>query len=148
MKINIERDDDLINKALKYSKSKTKEEIINEGLTEYVRYPMRLKMLSLQGKVKWVGDLNKMRTYDKWEDTSKNSLKKKKIMRTNIDIDDKLLDEAIKLTGSKSKKEMVNYALEEVIKLEKIKQLRALRGKVKWEGNLDEMRIYDKWDNH
>jgi len=69
-------------------------------------------------------------------------------MRTNIDIDDKLMDEAIKLTGSKSKKELVNYALEEVIKSEKIKQLRALRGKVKWEGNLDEMRTYDKWDNH
>jgi Arc/MetJ family transcription regulator len=69
-------------------------------------------------------------------------------MRTNIEIDDKLLEEAIKLTGSKNKKEMVNRALEEIIKLEKRKQLRALRGKVKWEGNLDKMRTYDKWDNH
>jgi Arc/MetJ family transcription regulator len=69
-------------------------------------------------------------------------------MRTNIDIDDSLLEEAIKLTGSKSKKEMVNRALEELIKTEKIKKLRSLRGKVKWEGNLDEMRAYDKWDNH
>lgn len=69
-------------------------------------------------------------------------------MRTNIDIDDKLLEEAIKLTGSKSKKEMVNRALEEIIKLEKVKKLRSLRGKVKWVGNLDEMRTYDKWDNY
>jgi Arc/MetJ family transcription regulator len=69
-------------------------------------------------------------------------------MRTNIDIDDDLLKKAIKLTGLKSKKEMVNHALGEVIKLEQRKQLRSLRGKVKWEGNLDEMRTYDKWDNH
>ncbi len=69
-------------------------------------------------------------------------------MRTNIDIDDDLLKEAINLTGSKSKKEMVNRALEEIIKVEKIKKLRSLRGKVKWEGNLDEMRTYDKWSNH
>ena len=69
-------------------------------------------------------------------------------MRTNIDIDDKLLEEAIKLTGSKSKKEMVNRALEEIIRTEKIKKLRSLRGKIKWEGNLEEMRTYDKWDNH
>ncbi|MDQ2862945.1 MAG: type II toxin-antitoxin system VapB family antitoxin, partial [Bacteroidota bacterium] len=47
-------------------------------------------------------------------------------MRTNIDIDDNLLEEAIKLTGSKSKKEMVNRALEEIIKAEKIKKLRSL----------------------
>lgn len=69
-------------------------------------------------------------------------------MRTNIDIDDNLLEEAIKLTGLKSKKEMVNRALEEIIKAEKIKKLRSLRGKVNWEGNLDEMRTYDKWDSH
>lgn len=73
---------------------------------------------------------------------------KSKIMRTNIEIDDKLLEEAIKWTGLKSKKETVNHALEELIKLEKRKKLLSLRGKVKWEGNLDEMRTYDKWDNH
>ena len=69
-------------------------------------------------------------------------------MRTNIEIDDKLLEDAIKWTGLKSKKETVNYALEELIKLEKRKKLLSLRGKVAWEGNLDEMRTYDKWDNH
>jgi len=61
MRTNIEIDDDLMKKALKYSKLKTKKEIINEALIEYVKYQMRLKMLSLQGKVKWVGDLDKMR---------------------------------------------------------------------------------------
>jgi Arc/MetJ family transcription regulator len=61
MRTNIDIDDELMSKALKYSKLKTKKEIINEALNEYVKYHMRLKLLSLQGKVKWVGDLDKMR---------------------------------------------------------------------------------------
>ena len=61
MRTNIEIDDDLMKKALKYSKLKTKKEIIHEALNEYVKYQMRLKLLSFQGKVKWVGNLEKMR---------------------------------------------------------------------------------------
>ncbi len=61
MRTNIEIDDELMNKALKYSKLKTKKEIINEALSEYVKYQMRLKLLSLQGTVKWIGNLDKMR---------------------------------------------------------------------------------------
>ncbi len=61
MRTNIEIDDELMKKALKYSKLKTKKEVINEALNAYVKYQMRLKLLSLQGKVKWVGDLDKMR---------------------------------------------------------------------------------------
>ena len=61
MRTNIEIDDKLMKKALKYSNLKTKKEIINEALSAYVKYQMRLNLLSLQGKVKWVGDLDKMR---------------------------------------------------------------------------------------
>ncbi len=61
MRTNIEIDDDLMNKALKYSKLKTKKEIINDALNEYVKYQMRIKLLSLQGKVEWIGSLDKMR---------------------------------------------------------------------------------------
>ncbi len=61
MRTNIEIDDELMNKALKYSKLKTKKEIINSALNEYVKYQMRLKLLSLQGKVKWIGSLDKIR---------------------------------------------------------------------------------------
>ena len=61
MRTNIDIDDELMNNALKYSTLKTKKEIINEALNEYVKYQMRLKLLSLKGKVKWVGDLDKMR---------------------------------------------------------------------------------------
>ena len=61
-------------------------------------------------------------------------------MRTNIDIDDKLMEEAMKISKLKSKKELVNHALEELIRLNKRKKMLSLFGKVRWEGNLDEMR--------
>jgi len=77
MRTNIEIDDKLMKKALKYSKLKTKKEIINEALNEYVKYQMRLKLLVLQGKVEWIGDLDKMRTYNKGEIILNKSLKQK-----------------------------------------------------------------------
>ncbi len=61
-------------------------------------------------------------------------------MRTNIEIDDKLMEQAMKATKLKSKKELVNYALEELIRLNRRKKMLSLFGKVKWEGNLEEMR--------
>ncbi len=68
-------------------------------------------------------------------------------MRTNIDINDKLLNEAIKLTGLKSKKEIVNTALAEYVKHMKRQAIKNLQGKVEWIGDLDKMRTYDKWES-
>ncbi|HSV09657.1 MAG TPA: type II toxin-antitoxin system VapB family antitoxin [Hanamia sp.] len=68
-------------------------------------------------------------------------------MRTNIDIDDKLMEEAIKWSNIKSKKEIVNTALAEYIKLQKRQAMKNLQGKVEWIGDLDKMRTYDKWDS-
>jgi Arc/MetJ family transcription regulator len=67
-------------------------------------------------------------------------------MRTNIDIDEKLINEAMKYTKITTKKDVVNFALDSIVKYHKRQTLLSLRGKVKWEGNLDEMRTYDKWD--
>lgn len=61
-------------------------------------------------------------------------------MRTNIVIDDELMNDAIQLTGAKSKKEVVEIALKALINLKKQEKLQAFRGKLKWEGDLDEMR--------
>jgi Arc/MetJ family transcription regulator len=61
-------------------------------------------------------------------------------MRTNIEIDDSLMAEALKATGLHTKKEAVELGLKALIKLNKQASIRALRGKLKWEGNLDEMR--------
>ncbi len=61
-------------------------------------------------------------------------------MRTNIEIDDSLMAEALKATGLSTKKEAVELGLKALIKLNKQASIRALKGKLKWEGNLDEMR--------
>lgn len=60
--------------------------------------------------------------------------------RTNIDLEDKLVNEGMKVFKCKTKKELVHLALQELLKKEKRKEILKLRGKVKWEGNLEEMR--------
>lgn len=61
-------------------------------------------------------------------------------MRTNIEIDDNLMADALKATGLSTKKEVVELGLKVLIKLNKQASIRALRGKLKWEGSLEEMR--------
>jgi Arc/MetJ family transcription regulator len=61
-------------------------------------------------------------------------------MRTNIVIDDQLMNDALKATGLQTKREAVEEGLKALIKLRKQADIRALRGKVKWEGDLDDMR--------
>ncbi|SMF48726.1 antitoxin of type II TA system, VapB [Alteromonadaceae bacterium Bs31] len=61
-------------------------------------------------------------------------------MRTNIVIDDKLMADALKATGLQTKKEAVEEGLKALIKLKKQADIRSLRGKLKWEGDLESMR--------
>lgn len=61
-------------------------------------------------------------------------------MRTNIDIDNDLLNEILKKTPLKTKKAAVNAALKEYVRKLKLKELADLRGNVNWEGDLDSMR--------
>jgi Arc/MetJ family transcription regulator len=61
-------------------------------------------------------------------------------MRTNIDIDNNLLNRVLELSRAKTKKEAVENALKEYLRILSQKELLSLRGKVKWEGDLDEMR--------
>lgn len=61
-------------------------------------------------------------------------------MRTTIVLDDKLVDRAQKLTGIKTKRELVNKALRTLIHLHEQAEIRSLRGKLNWEGNLSELR--------
>ncbi|OGW18494.1 MAG: transcriptional regulator of the Arc/MetJ class [Nitrospinae bacterium RIFCSPLOWO2_12_FULL_45_22] len=62
------------------------------------------------------------------------------MLRTNIEIDEKLIDEAMKLTHMSTKKELVNYALKELVRKIKRKKVLELEGKVEWTGDLAEMR--------
>ncbi len=61
-------------------------------------------------------------------------------MRTNIVIDDELMAKALKASGLQTKKEAVEQGLKLLIRLKSQQAIRDLRGKVKWEGDLDEMR--------
>jgi Arc/MetJ family transcription regulator len=61
-------------------------------------------------------------------------------MRTNIAIDDKLMNAALKTSGLSTKKDVVEEALKLLVQVKKQSRLKKLRGKLKWEGNLDEMR--------
>ena len=61
-------------------------------------------------------------------------------MRTNVVLDDELVKEGLKLTKLRTKKDLVNLALEELVARRRRKKILKLEGKVKWEGNLNEMR--------
>jgi Arc/MetJ family transcription regulator len=60
-------------------------------------------------------------------------------MRTNIDIDDKLLAEVMRITGAKTKREAVHIAMRELLALYGQTRIRELWG-IGWEGDLDAMR--------
>ena len=61
-------------------------------------------------------------------------------MRTNIVLDDQLVEQGLKLTNVRTKRDLVNLALAEMVRQLKRKALLQHRGKVKWEGSLNEMR--------
>ena len=61
-------------------------------------------------------------------------------MRTNIVLDDTLVERAQKLTGIKTKRAVVEEGLRTLILLREQAEIRSLRGKVKWEGDLEQMR--------
>lgn len=62
-------------------------------------------------------------------------------MRTNIDIDDELLQRAMKGSGARTKKAVVEQALKLLVRVQAQTGILKLRGKVKWEGNLDQSRL-------
>jgi Arc/MetJ family transcription regulator len=69
-------------------------------------------------------------------------------MRTNVEIDDELMRQAMAASGQSTKKGAVEEALRLVVQLKKQEGIRRLFGKVRWDGNLDEMREsrFPDWD--
>ena len=61
-------------------------------------------------------------------------------MRTNIEIDDKLMKDALRATGAKTKREAVELGLKTLVQLRAQAKARELRGKITWEGDLNAMR--------
>jgi Arc/MetJ family transcription regulator len=61
-------------------------------------------------------------------------------MRTNIELDEKLVNEAMRISGITTKKALVNKALQQFIDSNDLKELLKYQGSGIWEGNLEEMR--------
>jgi len=61
-------------------------------------------------------------------------------MRTNIIIDDALMADVLKATGVKSKREAVELGLKALLMLKQQEGIKAFKGKLKWEGDLEQMR--------
>ena len=61
-------------------------------------------------------------------------------MRTNIDIDDRLMKEAMRHSGTRTKKGTVEVGLRLIVRTHAQGSIRRLRGRVRWEGNLNESR--------
>ncbi len=62
-------------------------------------------------------------------------------MRTNIVIDDELMQAALEATGLPTKRAVVEAALKLIVRLRAQEQIRDLRGRVSWEGDLEELRL-------
>ena len=62
------------------------------------------------------------------------------IVRTNIEIDDDLMDEAMKVSGLATKRETVEAGLRLLVQLKRQQGIRSYRGKLRWEGSLERMR--------
>lgn len=65
-------------------------------------------------------------------------------MRTNIVIDDKLMNDTLRATGLKTKREAVELGLRTLLRLRQQEEIRRLRGKLNWEGDLNAMRTDNK----
>jgi Arc/MetJ family transcription regulator len=61
-------------------------------------------------------------------------------VRTNIEIDDELMDEALKVSGLATKRETVETGLRLLVQVKRQQGIRKYRGKLRWEGNLERMR--------
>ncbi len=61
-------------------------------------------------------------------------------MRTNVLIDDDLMDEALKVSHLKTKKDAVEEGLKLLVQRKKQESIKTLRGKLHWEGDLEDMR--------
>jgi Arc/MetJ family transcription regulator len=69
-----------------------------------------------------------------------NRYKREDFMRTNIVIDDRLLADAQRVTGIKTKKQVVEQALRTLVRLHRQARVKTWRGKLRWVGDLDVMR--------
>jgi Arc/MetJ family transcription regulator len=62
-------------------------------------------------------------------------------MRTNVVIDDELMESALRVSGLRTKKDAIEEGLKLLVQLKSQESIMRFRGKLKWSGSLDEMRL-------
>jgi Arc/MetJ family transcription regulator len=62
-------------------------------------------------------------------------------MRTNVVLDDDLMESALKVSGLRTKKDAIEEGLKLLVHVRSQEGIKGFRGKLKWTGNLDEMRL-------
>jgi Arc/MetJ family transcription regulator len=62
-------------------------------------------------------------------------------MRTNVVVDDDLMESALKVSGLKTKKDAIEEGLKLLVQVKRQKAIKNYRGKLKWSGDLDKMRL-------
>jgi Arc/MetJ family transcription regulator len=62
-------------------------------------------------------------------------------MRTNVVINDDLMESALKVSGIKTKKDAIEEGLKLLVQVNGQEKIKGFRGKLKWAGSLDEMRL-------
>jgi Arc/MetJ family transcription regulator len=62
-------------------------------------------------------------------------------MRTNVVINDDLMESALKVSGLRTKKDAIEEGLKLLVQLKSQKEIKRFRGKLKWSGNLNQMRL-------
>lgn len=62
-------------------------------------------------------------------------------MRTNVVVDDELMEAALRVSGLRTKKNAIEEGLKLLVQVKQQKEIKRFRGKLKWSGNLDEMRL-------
>ena len=61
-------------------------------------------------------------------------------MRTNVVVDDDLMESALKVSGLRTKKDVIEEGLKLLVQVKSQKEIKDFRGKLKWSGSLDAMR--------
>ena len=62
-------------------------------------------------------------------------------MRTNVVIDDDLMASALKVSGLRTKRDAIEEGLKLLVQVKGQEKIKGFRGKLKWSGSLDEMRL-------
>ena len=62
-------------------------------------------------------------------------------MRTNVVVDDDLMESALRASGLRTKKDAIEEGLKLLVQLKRQKEIKRYRGRLKWSGSLEEMRL-------